>query len=634
MSRLIVRAIATLATLVAVALLTATSAGAAPDDGGSDTGASPDSAAVTWGIQPVPAANGVTRQALVYDVAPGASISDHVRILNHGAEPLTLSVSAHDAYNTADGGFDVLGSESRSIDLGSWLELETATVTVPGRGHVDVGITLAVPSNASPGDHSAGIVASMSTTVTDDGGRDVVVDHRVGVRVHARVAGPERPELVVTSLSARYSATGPVGLAGRMVVDYTVHNAGNLRVAADQRLVVAGPFGMGRRAITIDALPELLPGSTFEGTAVIDGVRPFLRSTVDLELDWRAAATSTGPPASGVVVSSASAWTVPVVVLVLLLAGVAATVARRGRRARAAPAVAAEPVVSRSASLGSVVFVALLVAAPLNADERAVDEPAVVHGVGLSPSSVAIGADVTVRLHGWPEGIAKVELCGNAATHGSTDCDLTGSVAVRVDSTGTAAATVAARPPVPCPCVIRVHQRNSGASTITPIEIGGAPIAPPVPVAARPGDARRLEIVSVAVEPDESWGALLGLAPGRRATIVIRNAGTARIDAAVVELHLESPTSGTSVVPSPDPLTLEAGEERELEVAFALPTPAIGGHHLDVRVHGGDEMVRHSVPSHHLPWGLVNGVAVAALALVTVRARRSHTHHLRPGALS
>lgn len=254
-------------------------AGTAASQDGSDPGEP-----ITWGIQPASATGPGTRPAFEYDAAPGDVIDDVVRLNNYGDAELTLDVYPADAFNTSSGAFDVLAAAETPVDVGAWTTLSQRTVTIPARGQLDVPFTFSVPADAEPGDHAGGIVAARSTGAVDADGNPIRVDHRVGARIYARVAGELRPALVVDSLRTSYAGTvNPVG-QGEVTVDYVVTNAGNVRLSAAQTITVEGLFGLGRKEVALDDLPELLPGGTYEGQVTIDGVWPAVRLRTSLAL--------------------------------------------------------------------------------------------------------------------------------------------------------------------------------------------------------------------------------------------------------------------------------------------------------------------------------------------------------------
>jgi len=289
----------------------------------------------TWGVQPASKGGPSTRAAFTYDAAPGETIADAVRIANFSEQPLTLSVYATDAFNTADGTFDVLAADAKPDDVGSWAKLDRTEVTLAPRASADIPFTLTVPKNASPGDHAGGIVASLATEATDGSGNKVKVDNRVGARVYLRVDGPLRPELTVTKLGLHYDGTAdPVG-KGTATVAYTVENTGNVRLSAGQSLTLSGPFGLASTKVEQKDVPELLPGSKLDLTAPAADVFPTGRLTAGLRLTPEGEGVEADPTTT-----AARTWAVPWTLLVLIALVTAALVVRRRlkkRKARPAP---------------------------------------------------------------------------------------------------------------------------------------------------------------------------------------------------------------------------------------------------------------------------------------------------------
>lgn len=575
--------------------------------------------AATWGIQPAASSGAATRPAFAYELGPGTAVDDVVRVTNFGEQPLTLRVSAHDAFNTAAGGFDVLPSDATSAEVGTWITLQSDEIVVPARGSVDVPFRLTVPSNATPGDHAGGIVASRSVATTSADGAEVLVDHRVGTRVYVRVAGPLRPALVIADLDTRFESEGLLGTGGAVVTTYTVRNTGNVRLGAAQGLAVTGPFGLGRQTVELTDVPELLPGGEYTASVTVDDVTAFGRLTSALTIS-----ASSEPHA--VVAATAAAWAVP-----WRLLGCAAAAAfivwRRRRLVDAGPAPdgadrqpADAP--SPAATAGAILAAALLV--PMATDRT--DGPDVTaQVVRVEPAVVAIGDTADVALEGWPHGPVQIELCGNGARRGSLDCDQLGAVATAVGDDGTASARLPiAPPPSDCPCAVRVSQVGTGASTVVPIDVVGAGAA--AGSAARPPSSdppeRRLEVTLGEVVADEGWAAWFGADVHRRLGLAVRNEGSVPLTAVSVSARLDGSFGTSIVVDSPGPFDLEPGEQREVTLGFELPVPAIGDYRLEGRIDGADEPVTFSASTSHMPWGTINALLLTAAGWVVVRARR------------
>ncbi|HEV2348088.1 MAG TPA: hypothetical protein VGS97_28635 [Actinocrinis sp.] len=189
-----------------------------------------------------------------------------------------------------------------------------------------------------PGDHAGGIVASVATQGRDARGDRVTVDERVGARIYLRVAGPLHPALTITGLRASYQGSAnPLG-AGRITVDYTVRNTGNVQLSASQLLRASNPFGSYSPARAPADLPLLLPGGSAAFTEEFDHVPPGGLTHVTVSLTAHAAAGQRDLTLPSVR-SGTSLWTMPWVALATTACVVAGSVAwaLRRRRRRTGP---------------------------------------------------------------------------------------------------------------------------------------------------------------------------------------------------------------------------------------------------------------------------------------------------------
>ena len=167
---------------------------------------------------------------------------------------------------SAEGNFDLLPPGEPARAGGSWISIGQVLggrdrtgggilVDLEPSASVTVPVSITVPSDATPGDQPAGIVAEVART----DGATVQLATRVGVRVHLRVAGDVvasvAPEQVSTTWTPSWNPFAP----GTVTVEYQLENAGNVRLGADSEIAVAGPFGLAP-ARADDAVREILPG--------------------------------------------------------------------------------------------------------------------------------------------------------------------------------------------------------------------------------------------------------------------------------------------------------------------------------------------------------------------------------------
>ncbi|MDO8145629.1 MULTISPECIES: WxL protein peptidoglycan domain-containing protein [unclassified Isoptericola] len=298
----------------------ATAAGAAED------ASEPDR--ITWSVAAADTAGPDGRRSIGHTVEPGASTTDQVSVTNHSTAEVTFAMAANDGYLTANGSFDVRPSGSEPVDAGSWIEVPPSVTAGPGETVV-VPLDIAVPARATPGDHPAGVTASVIT-----GDERVRVENRVGVRVDVRVPGAVEARLDATDLDVTYEPSWNPFAPGSASVRFDLVNDGNVRLAADP-LVTADAWD-GQRSTTAEG-GEVLPGSSRAVEADVEQLWPLGPVRVRVAAQ-PSAVEPTGDAADVVaepVAAEITAWALPVPQLLLLTGLVlllGAGVARRRRR--------------------------------------------------------------------------------------------------------------------------------------------------------------------------------------------------------------------------------------------------------------------------------------------------------------
>lgn len=291
---------------------------------------------ITWAVQPAVAEGQQQRVSFRYDLEAGGAVTDSVTVTNFSDSPVEFILYASDGVITADGQFDLLPSATAPTDAGSWISIDQPRLTVPAQSSASVPFTLTVPANATPGDHPAGIVASL-TQAGADGQSQVSVENRVGARVHLRVAGELDPVLTLTQASAEYEGSWNPIRPGSVHLTYTVENTGNVRLGSEQTTRVGGLFGIPLTTADGSGIPELLPGSQFTVTDTVDGVWPLFRLRVASEGEAFAVGNDAVDVPMTVQTGTAGTWAMPwsQLLTIALLALVVYGLLVRRRRARA-----------------------------------------------------------------------------------------------------------------------------------------------------------------------------------------------------------------------------------------------------------------------------------------------------------
>ncbi|MBV9592919.1 MAG: DUF916 domain-containing protein [Actinobacteria bacterium] len=310
------------------------SSSAVPSGAGSTNSAG---GGVTFGIGPASATKIDGRSSLNVLASPGAVSIDHVGVENFGTAPVTLDLYAADAENSQDGSLGWQAKADHPVDAGAWITLATSagngSITLGPRSLTIVPVKIAVPGNASPGDHSAGILASITSKVEGSNGIGPNFEQRVAVRTFIRVSGPIHPGLTVQGLHASYSGTANPFGSGKAKIDYTVKNTGNVNLGGKQSVKISGLFGGTGSVKAVADVPLLLPGSSFKVHVTANNVWPEFLMHAKVSIAPVKPASDVDPGLSDVT-TSASFWAVPwspLGLLVILLLIIAAIVAWRIR---------------------------------------------------------------------------------------------------------------------------------------------------------------------------------------------------------------------------------------------------------------------------------------------------------------
>lgn len=285
-----------------------------------------------WSIDTVDSDRGTDRQNFSYDVNPGDVITDSITVTNTGPGALTLTIYAADAFTTATGAVDILESGEPSVDAGTWVAPGAGSISLEPGASIDVPFTLTVPADATPGDHSAAIVASL---LPGDSTDQVKVERRLGLRIDMRVSGELAPTAEIRSLATNWGAAGFNPFAGgTTTVSYELVNTGNVRLASLEDLRLSGIGGAARVALTGGEIPELLPGSAVTITREVtsSAIGP-LNGALTVYLQPVGAFTDVPVAVTAELSAFALPWSLVVlaVVLLLLVAGIVFWVWRRRR---------------------------------------------------------------------------------------------------------------------------------------------------------------------------------------------------------------------------------------------------------------------------------------------------------------
>ena len=188
---------------------------------------------VTWSVQPADEAGPDGRPWIEQDLDPGESVVEHLAVHNFSDHEVAFGLAAADGFFNEDGRFNILPAGQTSTAAGTWIDL-VGSVTVPAGGTAVVPFTITVPADAEPGDHAAGVAASVVSTSTGAGGASVGVQSRVGFRVMTRVTGTLAPGATIENVRSSYRPSWNPFAPGDLVVEFDVRQHREHPAAGDR----------------------------------------------------------------------------------------------------------------------------------------------------------------------------------------------------------------------------------------------------------------------------------------------------------------------------------------------------------------------------------------------------------------
>lgn len=177
-----------------------------------------------------------TESIFVHTLEPGQVQVEGILMVNNSAERKTILVYATDSTPSTGGAFACEQAGQEKNDVGAWITLENSEVTLePGEGGI-IPFTIAVPQNASVGEHNGCIVTQEKKESTGEEA-GISLSFRTGLRVAITIPGELIRELEIAGLVVTQRADGS------FIINPQVRNTGNVSIDADIQVITRYFFG-------------------------------------------------------------------------------------------------------------------------------------------------------------------------------------------------------------------------------------------------------------------------------------------------------------------------------------------------------------------------------------------------------
>ena len=287
---------------------------------------------VTWSVSPSDEAGPDGRAWVELALDPGQTTTQYLAVRNLGDAPVTFALTAADGYFTPTGRFNMLASDQPSTAAGTWISIQDSVMVAAGEMAI-VPFSVSVPADATPGDHAAGVAASITSESTGEGAK-LGVESRVGFRVMTRVAGELNPSLDLAGEGEYHLSWNPF-TPGRVTVTAELANTGNVRIAAAAELQTESG-GRAADGLTAGQEIELLPGDHRRVQFSVPAVWPLGAISLPLRIEANTIEPDGTSTALAPVAQTITVWAFPLpqlmVGLALLLLVVGIVIGRRRQK--------------------------------------------------------------------------------------------------------------------------------------------------------------------------------------------------------------------------------------------------------------------------------------------------------------
>jgi len=178
-----------------------------------------------------------TKNIFIHTIKPGDEVDDGVRVFNYTKEQRTVEVKAVDSILSSDGSFSCRQSVEKKKDVGAWTTLETEKVVIKPESNVIVPFTVAVPTNATNGEHGGCITIQDTKNFASTTGGGVQLGFRSAIRMAITVTGDLVKKLTIERIDIHRIDNG------NYTVSPVAKNDGNVSLDVTARAQLRSVFG-------------------------------------------------------------------------------------------------------------------------------------------------------------------------------------------------------------------------------------------------------------------------------------------------------------------------------------------------------------------------------------------------------
>ncbi len=146
------------------------------------------------------AGNTRSESIFIHTLDAGKQIADSVQVINNTPEIKKVLVYAVDSQMSSGGAFACAQAADKPVGVGRWIEVSQKGITLAPGSKQTVDFAIAVPKDATPGEHNGCIVIQDTKQQASPDSNGIVLSLRSAIRVAITVPGDIQKGLVFTGL--------------------------------------------------------------------------------------------------------------------------------------------------------------------------------------------------------------------------------------------------------------------------------------------------------------------------------------------------------------------------------------------------------------------------------------------------
>lgn len=171
----------------------------------------------------------------IHEIDPGDTVSDGIKVINNTDQARTIQVYSADSIVSSGGAFGCAQLVDEKVDVGNWIILDRAEVTLEGSSSEVIDFDINVPEGTDVGEHGGCVVVQEKKPIAENE-QGIGLSFRTAIRVAVLVPGDVVKNLEIVGFDSALKHS-------EIVLTPQIENTGNVSVDAEISSTIDYFFG-------------------------------------------------------------------------------------------------------------------------------------------------------------------------------------------------------------------------------------------------------------------------------------------------------------------------------------------------------------------------------------------------------